>query len=99
MLEFLLIVLSVIFFLLGYAALNNKAEDLILWSFSGNIKGELIDKESYLKFYGKHSIILGLIFLLVPVSLYLVNKFDLNRELLYLWFIVMAVETLFTDIF
>ena len=92
------ICVSIIFFILGILALNNKAEGLLLWSFSGDFKYELKDKEGYLKFYGKHSIILGIIFLLIPASFYLINKFDLNRDLLYFWFIVFIIEIILSSV-
>lgn len=81
---FILIILSVIYFLLGYAYLNNKAEDLIMWSFTGKVE-KVTDKEGYKRQQGKHSILMGIIFLLVPVSFYLVDHFDINPKSLYFW--------------
>jgi len=34
----LLIIISILFFLLGYAILNNRAESITMWSFTGNVE-------------------------------------------------------------
>lgn len=85
---FMLIVISILHFLLGYAFLNDKAEDLLMWSFTGKVEKEVTDKEGYKKQQGKHLILMGTIFLLVPISVYLINKSHLNNDLLYIWLLV-----------
>lgn len=95
--SFILIIISVLFFLLGYAYLNNKAENLMMWSFTGKVEN-VIDKEGYKRQQGKQSILMGIIFLLVPVSLYLVDKFDINAKLLYIWLLVLAGTTILNTI-
>ncbi|GAB3056623.1 hypothetical protein [Virgibacillus ainsalahensis] len=92
-LSFILIILSVLCFLLGYAYLNNKVEDLLMWSFTGKIE-KVIDKEGYKKQQGKFSIFMGVIFFLVPVSLYLIDTFDINPNILYFWILVLAGATI-----
>lgn len=92
-LSFILLIFSVIYFLLGYAYLNNKAEDLIMWSFTGKVE-KITDKEGYKKQQGKHSIFMGIFFFFVATSLYLVENFEINAKLLYLWLIVLAVLTI-----
>lgn len=91
--SFILVIVSVLFFLLGYAYLNNKAENLIMWSFTGKVEN-VIDKDGYKRQQGKQSILMGIIFLLVPISLYLVDKFDINEKLLYIWLLVLAGATI-----
>lgn len=80
---------------MGYAYLHDrvKDQDLPLWRFIDKLE-EVKDKEGYKKQQGKHSIIMGFIFLLVPVSLYLVDKFLINEKLLYLWLPIMAIVVL-----
>lgn len=85
----ILIIISVLHFLMGYAFLNNKAEDFLLWSFTGKLE-KVNDKEEYKKLQGMLSITLGIIFFLVPVTIYFFNRFDINREWLYLWLLVLA---------
>ncbi|GAA0494021.1 hypothetical protein GCM10008986_20670 [Salinibacillus aidingensis] len=92
-LSFILIILSVIFFLLGYMYLNNKAEGLIMWSFTGKVE-KVNDKEGYKRQQGKHSILIGFIFFFIPVSLYLVENLNINPKSLYLWLIVLAGATI-----
>ncbi|RNF41222.1 DUF3784 domain-containing protein [Planococcus salinus] len=92
-LSFVLIVLSVLFFLMGYAYLTDKAERLMMWSFTGKVD-KVTDKEGYKKQQGKNSILMGIIFFLVPVSLLLVNNFETNPKLLYLWLFVLAGVTI-----
>jgi len=82
-LNIILLILSGVCFLVGYAFLTNKAEDILM-------SKKVTDKEGYTKQQGKISILSGIIFLLVPVSLYFVENFNLNKELLYLWIIVIA---------
>jgi hypothetical protein len=87
--NFFLILLSGLFFLLGYAYLNNKAVEILMWSLTGKIEN-MTDKEGYRRQQGKHSILMGIIFLFIPVSIYLFVTFDLNLKLLQLWHFVLA---------
>ncbi|GAB4074921.1 hypothetical protein GCM10028778_24240 [Barrientosiimonas marina] len=96
--SFILVMIAVLFFLMGYAYLNDKAENIVMWSFTGKLEKEVTDKEGFKKYSGKHSIVLGLIFLAIPVSLFIINRFDLNRELLYLWFFVFAGDVILNSI-
>lgn len=68
-----------------------------MWSFTGKVEN-VIDKEGYKRQQGKQSILMGIIFLLVPVSLYLVDKFDINAKLLYIWLLVLAGTTILDTI-
>ena len=68
-----------------------------MWSFTGKVEN-VIDKEGYKRQQGKQSILMGIIFLLVPVSLYLVDKFDINAKLLYIWLLVLAGTTILNTI-
>ncbi len=90
---FILILISILFFLLGYAYLNNKVENMIMWSFTGKVKN-VLDKEGYKKQQGKQSILMGIIFLLISISLYLVYQYNLNAKLLYLWYLVLVGATI-----
>lgn len=74
---------------MGYAFLNDKAEDILMWIFTGKLE-KMTDKEGFKKQQGKYSILVGIIFFLVPVSLFFINRFDINTELLYLWLLVLA---------
>lgn len=90
LLTIILIFLATVQFLIGYAYFNDIAEDLLLWRLKGksyNIK----DKQGYKRHQGMHSILMGIIFLLVPISLYLVETFELNPKILYGWLIVLGV--------
>lgn len=69
----------------------------MMWSFTGKVEN-VIDKEGYKRQQGKQSILMGIIFLLVPVSLYLVDKFDINAKLLYIWLLVLAGTTILNTI-
>lgn len=69
----------------------------MMWSFTGKVEN-VIDKEGYKRQQGKQSILMGIIFLLVPVSLYLVDKFDINAKLLYIWLLVLAGTTILDTI-
>ncbi len=82
-LSFILILIAAACFWLGYAFLNDKAEDLLMWSFTGKLK--VNDKELYKKQQGMFSILLGFIFLLVPLSIYVFIQFSLDKQLLYIW--------------
>lgn len=64
-----------------------------MWSFTGKVDN-VIDKVGYKRQQGKQSILMGIIFLLVPISLYLVDKFDINAKLLYIWLLVLAGATI-----
>lgn len=75
---------------MGYIYLNDKADEIAILKLIDTIK-EVKNKEGYQKQQGKHSIIMGVIFLLVPISLFLVDIFMLNEQLLYLWLIVLAI--------
>lgn len=86
---FILIIISFLFFLMGHAYLNNKAEGILMWSFTGKIE-KVKDKDGYKKLQGKHCILMGMIFLLVPISIYLVEQFNINKKSLYLWQFVLA---------
>jgi len=48
-LSVILIVLSVVSFVMAYAYSHDKAEDLLMWSFTGNLQEKIIDKEKYKK--------------------------------------------------
>lgn len=92
-----LIIMSTLLFILGYAYLNNKAEDLLLWRITGKSKN-IKDKEAYMKQQGKQAILNGVIFLLVPISLYLIESLNLDPKLLYIWLVVMASITIINGI-
>lgn len=74
---------------MGYAFLTNKAENLLMWSLTGKVE-KIKDKEGYKKQQGKQSIVMGVIFLCVPISIYFIDKFHLNEKLLYLWLFILA---------
>ena len=74
---------------MGYAYLNNKAEDILMWSLTGKLE-KVKDKDGYKKQQGKQCILMGMIFLLLPISIYLVELFNINKKSLYLWHFVLA---------
>lgn len=90
-LSVILIILSVVSFVLAYAYLNDKAEEVIMWSFSGNLQEKIIDKGKYKKQQGKFMFYLGLIFVFVPISIYAVLNSNLDEQILYLWIVVLAI--------
>lgn len=87
--NFILIIISGLFFLMGYAYLNDKAEDILMWSLTRKLEN-MTDKEGYKRQQGKHAIFMGIIFLFVPVSIYLFVKFEISLKLLNLWYFVLV---------
>lgn len=61
-----------------------------MWSMTGKVE-HVTNKEGYKRLQGKYSILTGVIFLLVPVSLFFINLFHMNVKVLYLWFVVFAM--------
>ncbi|WP_077308254.1 DUF3784 domain-containing protein [Terribacillus halophilus] len=90
LLMFLLVIFSIVCFLLGYAYLNDKAEDLLMWSFTDKLE-KVTDKDGYKKQQGKYTIVMGIIFFLVPVSIFAIEELDSNPKLLYIWIVVFVV--------
>jgi len=86
-----LIILAFIFFLLGFLSFIKKGERITLWGLGKKVR-DLKDKEGYKRFQGINSIIMGFIFLLIPISKYLVDKYNINPNILYIWFIILFVE-------
>lgn len=90
-LSVVLLVLSVLFLLMGYAYFNNKAENLLMWSLDGNLEEQIKDQATYKKQSGLFFSILGVIFFLIPISIYYVDRFELNTSFLYLWIVILGV--------
>ncbi|QXE00609.1 DUF3784 domain-containing protein [Terribacillus sp. DMT04] len=90
---FLLYISSIVSFLLGYAYLNDKAEDLLMWSFTDKLE-KVTDKDGYKKQQGTYSIVMGIIFFLVPVSIFTIEKFAINPKFLYGWIVVLAIVSI-----
>lgn len=78
---------------MGYAYLNDKVEDILMWDLTDKLE-KIRDKKGYKQQQGKHSIIMGIIFLFVPISLYVVDEFEINKKLLYLWILILAGEVI-----
>ncbi len=89
-----LLLVSFIFFLMGYAYFKDKAKTLLYYNFFGKkVKKEYQHK--YRKLQGLHSLINGTMFLLVYLSIYFVNKFEMEPKWLYLWFVAFFVGIIF----
>lgn len=76
---------------MGYAYFNNKAEKLLMWSIDGTLEEQIKDKAKYKKQSGIFFSILGVIFLLIPISIYYVDTFAFNKSFLYLWIVILGV--------
>jgi len=74
---------------MGYAYHHNKAEDILMWSLTGKIE-KVKDTDGYKKQQGRQCILMGIIFLLLPISIYFVDHFNINKKSLYLWHFVLA---------
>ncbi|WP_026896198.1 DUF3784 domain-containing protein [Clostridiisalibacter paucivorans] len=84
-----LIVIAILFFIMGYVFLTDK-EEIIMWSYNDKLK-KVKDKAKYKKYRGKYSIVMGTIFLLVPVSVYFIDVLELNKKLLYIWYAILVI--------
>ncbi|MGP4071199.1 hypothetical protein ACTWQB_01435 [Piscibacillus sp. B03] len=90
----ILILLSFLSFLIGYAFIKNKSNSFLDWGISKKVK----DKEGFKKQQGTYTIIIGAIFLLVPVTIYFVEQFNLNPQILYFWIFVLLISTIINTI-
>lgn len=80
---------SVLFFLLGYAYSNNKAEKLLSWNISGK-ETKVNDKKGHRKQLGKFMNQMGVLCILFSVFLFLIEKFDVSSKLLYVWLVLLV---------
>lgn len=83
-----LFILSLVCYVLGYIFLKHQSDHGFMARLTDNLD-KILDAEGYKKQQGKHFFVLGTIFLLIPISLYFVNYFELNKKILFLWGIIL----------
>lgn len=83
----ILILLAIIAFSLAYAHQYKKGE----WLFIGIKKERIRDIAQYHKQQSLLNLSLGIVFLLVPLSIYAVEMYSISPQWLYGWLIVLAI--------
>lgn len=90
----LLFVISVFFFLIGFAFLTDKAGKILLWSITGKMD-RIRDLAGYKRQQGKFSIAMGMIFLMFPFAFHLFKVYDVKMEYLRIWYVLILGTTLY----
>jgi hypothetical protein len=81
---------ALLLIVLGYAMYSGRARDITPWGVMGKLSSEE-QRERYGREQGRFAMLTGLLFFLVPVSVFVVDRTGVDPRILYSWLVLFGI--------